>query len=366
MRTEIDLRALNMPKIPQRLFISILLATLVEGCSKSEEASTTNLETEKRIAVYAKTLKSETIIGKTKTFGIFESAEEVQINVEFAATIQKILVHEGERVSQGQDLAILSTDKLVLQKEQTKQNIIQANSQLESVASNYQRLQQLAEQQTISKQQLEDAALKVNSAKAVVKQLEAQLKLIDRDINNSVVRSPIAGLISERKVEAGTALSSMQPILTIEADGMLRVSTYISESELPYMRTGNHADIITAVGDFTSTIYSISAKADPSTGNFEVKLVLDNQQGLLRPGMTAKVRLTTIPIEDQIIIPEDALSFYKGRHVVYVIKEGKAERRFVNISLGFEDSLLVKQGLDNGEAIATRHVDLLTDGSLVE
>ncbi len=355
-----------MPKYLHRLLFSFIFVAILGGCSKQENVATESDQPEKRIAVHAKTVQAQTIVGKTKTFGLLESAEEVQINVEFAATVKKILVHEGERVSQRQDLAILSTDKLALQKEQTKQNILQASSQLDSASSNYQRMKQLAEQQTISAQQLEDGALKVNSAKAAVKQLEAQLKLIERDINNSIVRSPVAGLISERKVEAGTALSPMQPILTMEADGILRVSTYISESELPYMRTGNIAEIETTVGDFISTIYSISAKADPSTGNFEVKLVLENQQGLLRPGMTAKVKLTTIPIEDQIIIPEDALSFYKGRHVVYVVNDGKAERRKVTITLGFEDSLLVKQGLENGEIIATRNIELLADGSLVE
>lgn len=347
-------------------FLFLGLISLNFACSDKPANETSAIEKDNRMSVHPMAINAQTVQGTTTTFGILESAEAVQINVEFSAIVKKVLVDEGQRVIKNQSLAILSTDKLELQKEQTLQNISQAQSKLASAYANFQRMQQLAEQQTISKQQLEDGELNVASAKALVKQLEAQLKLIQRDINNSVVKSPVDGIVSQRMVEVGMALSPMQAILTLEADGVLRVATYISESELPFMQTGNSATITTAVGNFSSTIYSISATADASTGNFEIKLVLENSQGLLRPGMTAKVELQTTPIEDQLIIPEDALSYYKGRHVVYVVSEGIAERRQVNISLGFEDTLLVSSGLQNGEVIATRFVNLLSDGSLVK
>lgn len=337
---------------------------LLAACSEPPPAEP-QAET-RRIRVAAMEITPRSVVGEIRSLGVLESAGEVTTNVEFSAPVKKILVDEGQRVRKGQVLLAFDTSKLALQREQTAQNLTQAKAQLDNERANLDRLQVLVKQQSISQQQLDNATLAVDSAKARVSQLSAQLKLIEKDLANSDVISPIDGVISEKLIQPGTVTSAMEPLLKIEADNTMRFVCFVAESVLQYLEVGSRAKVTTVTGSYESSIYSIAAKADPHTGNFEVKVLLQNEDGLLRPGMTGSIVLTTLPIDEQIVIPEQALAAYNGHYVVYRVEDGKAIRQRVDVRLGFNDQLFVSKGLEFGQYIATEHVDLLTHGTEVE
>lgn len=344
----------------------LTLLFLLNACGGEPQPVRSTDEPPRRIQVEVMTIEPQTIVGHIKSLGVMESAEAVTINVEFSAPVKRVYVREGQRVQAGDKLLSFDTAKLKLRREQTLQNIAQAKSQRENEASNLRRLTILAEQQSVSQRQLDNAVFSFQGLDAKVKQLQAQLSLIDKDLKNSQVLSPLSGVIGERLVEVGESTSVMQPLFNIEADNSMKFVCYISESVLSLIEEGLPATVSTVNGVFESTIYSIAAKADANTGNFEVKVLLDNSLGQFRPGMTADVELTTKAVNNQIVLPEQVLATYNGEHVVYRIADGVAIRQPVSVRLGFEDQLFITKGLALGQVIASTHVSLLTDGTEVE
>ena len=348
----------------KHIFPILLTLLLTTGCSQ-EQSDVVSVE-KSRISVQPLLIEPHSVVGHIESLGVLESAEAITVNVEFSAPVKKVFVHEGQRIKKGQPMLSFDTGKLALQREQVHQDMTQEITQLGSDGANLERLKILAEKQSVSRQRLDDATFSYQGAQARVSQLQAKLKLIDKDIANSQVKSPIDAVVGERFVEAGIITSPMQPLFSLEADNSMKFVCYVSESLLPYLEEGSPARVVTVNGVFESAIYSISAKSDPHTGNFEVKILLENELGQLRPGMTGDVKLTTLASEKQIVIPEKALGAYNGQHVVYRIEEGKAIRQRVKVQLGFDDKLFVSKGLEYGQSIATEHVDLLTDGTEVE
>lgn len=353
----------SKPSVLTLLFSASLLVTACGGDPRQTQPTD---EPRRRIEVEVMTIEPQTVVGHIKSLGVMESAEAITINVEFSAPVKRVYVREGQRVDAGDKLLSFDTSKLKLQREQTLQNIAQAESQRENEAANLRRLTVLAEQQSVSQQQLDNAVFASQGLEAKVKQLQAKLSLIDKDLKNSQVLSPLSGVIGERLVEVGESTSAMQPLFSLEADNSMKFVCYVSESVLSLIEEGLPATVSTVNGAFESSIYSIAAKADANTGNFEVKVLLDNSLGQFRPGMTGDVELTTLAVKDQIILPEQVLTAYSGEHVVYRIEGGKAIRQPVSVRLGFEDRLMITKGLALGQVIATTHVTLLTDGTEVD
>ena len=318
------------------------------------------------IRVETRAVAPTTLAGKVNVFGVLESAEEVSLNVEFAAPVEKVLVDEGHLVARGQPLMLFDASKLQLSFQQTRHMLEQARTQRENARLNFSRLRTLAATKTVSQQQFDEARFARDLAESKTRELEARLQLIERDLDNTTLASPIDALVGQRHVEAGQSVTAYQPLLVLQAVKSVKVSVFVGEHHLPYLRVGNRGWIRTVAGTFESEIYSISATSDPRTGNFSVKLLLDNSAGHLKPGMTADVTLLTVPLVGQLVIPEAALVAWQGRHVVYVAQGNRAERREVEIMLGFEDQLYVRRGLTAGENLIVAGAGQVIDGSPLE
>jgi membrane fusion protein (multidrug efflux system) len=347
------------------LFVPAFVSTfLISGCSQEPPAAP-QAQASRAIPVATLTINPQTVQGAIRSLGVLESAEAVTVNVDFAAPVKQVHVREGQSVNVGDKLLSFDTSKLSLQREQTLQNIAQAKSQAENQQATLRRMQVLAEQQSVSQQELDQANFSYQGLLAKVKQLEAKLSLIDKDLQKATVISPLDAVVGQRLVEKGEATSAMQPLFTLEASNSMKFVCYVSEAALPLIKEGAKAQVTTVTGQYDTAVYSIGAKADPNTGNFEIKLLLDNDQGQLRPGMTGRAALDTIAVADQIVLPETAVAAFDGEHVVYVVEGSTVRRQPVKVYLGFDDQLFVSQGLQAGQVVANSQVHLLTDGSEV-
>lgn len=298
--------------------------------------------------------------------GVLESAEEVVVNVEFAAPVVRILAEEGHSVSKGEPLLELDTRKLALTLEQTEHLLGQARAQLENARLDLERLRALAEQDTVALQRYDDARFTHEAAVARVRELESRSQLIRRDLEDRVVSSPTDAVVGVRHVEAGQSIMAYQPLMTLHAVQSIKVSVFVGESLLPYLDVGNRGRVETVSGEVDSTIHSISAAADPRTGNYEIKLLIQNATALLKPGMTARVTLQMTPHPHLLMIPDSALVAWKGRHVVYLANGDAAERRDVEVSVGFDDQLVVDGGLSHGDRLIVRGAHRVTQGAPLE
>ena len=346
-------------------YVTLLLSVITLTACDSDPAPN-HFQVSPAISVQTLTMTAVTQQGNVYAFGVLEAAQEINLNVEFSAPVESVLVDEGQTVIRDQPLLILDTSKLALSFKQTQHMLAQAKTQQDNAHLNYSRLQTLAKSNTVSRQHYDDARFARDAANAKVRELKTQLQLIERDLNNRTVLSPIDAVVDRRHVEAGQSITAYQPLLTLQAVKSVKVSVFVGEHHLPHLQVGNRGWVNTVAGTFESDIYSISATSAPQTGNFEIKLLLDNSNNRVKPGMTADVTLLSTPVPDQLIIPESALIAWQGQHVVYVVQNGKAHRQPVEVALGFDDQLAISTGLSIGDQVIVAGADQVTQGSVLE
>lgn len=351
----------------QSLFLArvFCLLAVVIFSSCSEENTIREIHGESKIRVGTIKLTPVSIIGKIHCFGVLESDNDVSLNVDFSAPVAEILVDEGQRVSKGQPLLRFATEKLKLNYMQTKSALSQVKSSMENHGVTLNRIETLLKSKTVSQQTADNARFKFDAARAKVEEMESALQLIKRDLENSEVVSPLDAVVSARNIEVGQNATPFQPLVSLEAVKSIKVTVYVGENSVSLLHIGDVAQVKTVAGTIDSEIYSIGAKSDPLTGNFEVKLLLDNSDGLLKPGMTADILLSTGPLENRLVIPENALVGHSGRYVVYQVEAGVAVRTDVAVTMDFDDQLVVTGGLKGGEIIIVSGAENVSDGTEV-
>lgn len=341
----------------KKILLLSFLVTYLIGCDDTVQLQ--KIQGASRIQTTIATIEPQTIVGKIQAYGRLESAEEVTLNVDFAAPVEKILVDEGDEIKKGQLLIQLNNQKLKLAVSQATNQLQQAQAAHNNNQASLERLKQLALSDQLSQQTLDNAKTELLASSAQVQSLHSQILLLKQDVLHSQVISPIDGWVSKKHLTDGQAMAPFQPLLTLQATSSIKASVFVSEKSLALLKINNHALVKTVAGDYSSQIYSIGAKGDPHTGNFEVKLIIDNQNSHLKPGMTTEVMLDTRPLSNQLIIPQAALSTFQGQHVVYRLQDDHAQRTAVDITFGFNDQLYIEQGINAGDKIiisASQHV----------
>jgi HlyD family secretion protein len=256
----------------------------------------------------------------------------VQVGSQVSGTIEKLFADFNTKVKAGQIVAQLNQDKFRAAEDQARANLLAAQSNIEkskvSVADTLRTLERnrelrkkdlMAQSDLDAAQAAYDAALaqvEVNRAQAA--QAQASLKQSTVDLNNTVIRSPVDGLVISRNVDVGqTVAASLQaPTLFTIANELARmeVHTNVDEADVGNVKEGQ--DVTFTVDAFPSRRFRgrvHQVRNAPIVVQNVVTYVavvrIDNKELLLKPGMTANVQFLVSRKEDVLTIPNMALRF---------------------------------------------------------
>ena len=347
------------------LFLIVFMFCSLSACEKQQMESQSQDESAPDIQVEVLHLRKTHLEGTLNRYGVMEPLSTVAINSDFSAPVAQVLVEEGQRVEQNQPLMRFDMRKINLNIEHTKHRLEQAKGQLKKAQYALQRITRLETSNSVSQQQLDNTQADFDSANALVMALTSELKISLQDLENAELRSPVAGVITKRNAEPGENALAFSTLLELEADYSIWVSVFVSESLLPLLNIGNIGSVTTATSQAHAQIVSIAANADPHTGNYELRLLLDNRQRAFKPGMTATVALPVKSARTELVIPESAIVADAGEHVVFVAEQDIARRRPVNIGLGLNDQLIILSGVKEDDAVIVRGAQWLVDGSRI-
>ncbi len=347
----------------------LLLLLAITGCSEQERPAPPPTSTSEQIAdVVVHELKEETWQGTVKTFGVIEALEEVNVAAELSGTVKAVHVNEGDRVEAGQLLLELDPEKRQFLLQQANQQVKKARTALEAARLKLQRRRELAENETISKEILDNALLAVDSTTAAYQQAIASQHLARRELSDTRIFSPTAGLVDIKAVEAGEPVVAGASLITLQVVQTLRMHTWVSEADILHIRAGGKA-LITASGisgrQYRAQIAWVGVNADPQTGNFPVKLILSDNINALRPGMTASALLDGIAVPNTLLLPEAALIDRNRRRVVFIVEQGVAHLREPSLAAGFSNRLHILGGLSAGDKVIIQGQEQLQDGASV-
>jgi membrane fusion protein (multidrug efflux system) len=348
--------------------ITLLVSTLLFSCT--EEAAEQPIASEPRTPkVKTLNLETQTWQQTLNAYGVVESAEDVAITVDFSAQVTAVHFEEGQRVEQGHLLIELDSHKRDLRLAQATTAVEETRAGLEEARHDLQRRRGLADSGAVSREALDRSEIALRRATARYEDALAAQRLAERELTESRVLSPVSGIVDSKSVEQGERVMPGQFLGSVQAVDRVRVRVYVSEREVNDLRVGAQAEVRSASvpgSIFQAKVEAVGIKADPKTGNFPVKLTLPNEDGLLRPGMTTRVRLQGLTHSEALLIPDDALVDRRRRRVVYVVRDGQAVEVEPLLRASVAKYIPVIEGLKPGDRLVVEGMEQLVDGSPVD
>lgn len=267
-----------------------------------------------------------------------------------AGRIRKINVEVGDYVTKGQILAEMDR----LQLEQARLKLINDSTDLVRVKSLY-------EQGGVSQSDFES----INMAYEVSK------TSYDNLVENTILRSPVAGVVTARNYDANDMYAMSLPIFTVQQITPVKVFVPISESSYTDVKKGDKVSIETEAipgRKFVGSVVRIHPTIDAATHTFQAEVVVENKDKVLRPGMYAKVSVT-FSENSRIVIPDSAVLKMQGagqKYVFVVDETSRAQMRNITVGRIVGNNYEVLSGLEKGDKVVVSGNSALKSGALVE
>ncbi len=209
----------------------------------------------------------------------------------------------------------------------------------------------------------------VMTARANVANAESQLNLALRNQSYANVYSPIDGYVADRPADLGEYVSTTTKVATIVKINPLRVRIDIPEQAIPSVSVGQSVSVTTSAWpdrSFSGRIARISPNVTPTSRTLTVEAEIENASGALKPGQFATVRILQSRAAPATLVPARAVRTESGVSRVFVIKDGKAQERQVQLGQTEGDLIEIKSGVAESETVATSNVEQLSDGMAVK
>lgn len=410
--------ASSLPKLP-RTAIGLILATLIAGggfiAFRAVEA---NKQTSRRSETMTVPVKTQDLSVKIQASGTVTPTQAVNISPKNSGRLVELLVDQGDRVQQGQIIARMEDNELQAQLAQAEATLTQARArylkarngsrpeeiaQAQGRVDSAQAAARLAKERTVRNQSLyqqgaiskdafdavvtderkAQADLKVaqesldqtrrgnrvediTDAEAAVAQAEAQVQQTQVQINDTVIRAPFSGIITQKYASVGafvtpttsassTSSATSTSIVAIASD--LEVVAKVPETSISQIKPGQAVEIQADAypgKKFKGKVRLVAPEAvvDQNVTSFQVRVTLTTGQRELKSGMNVSLTFLGDRVKDALVVPAVAIVSQKGQTGVLVASNGgKPEFRPVTIGVSMGDQTQVLRGLQPDEQV---------------
>ena len=302
--------------------------------------------------------------------------KEVELRGQVSGYITGIYFNEGKDVRSGEKLYEIDRRKYQAAYEEARSNVRIAEDNLEKVQRDADRYTDLARQDAVAKQLLDNALTDLKNAKQHVDAANSELIKAKTDYDYSLINAPFDGTIGFSRVKLGALITPGQTLLnTISSDDPLGVDFEINENELSRFRELENAAISkndttfrillpdNSKYPYIAKISVIDRAVDPQTGTIRVRVTVPNHERTLKPGMSCKVLVLNANAGKQILIPFQAVLEQLGEYFVFTVKDKNVKQVRVSLGPRVTPNVIVLKGLTNGETIVVDGIQKLQDGS---
>jgi RND family efflux transporter MFP subunit len=274
--------------------------------------------------------------------------------------IAQINVEIGDNVTKGQVLAKMDQVQL-----QTVENQMrQAELQMKNNEVEYGRLKGLYDAGGLSQSDLDAIELAYEASKIAYTNAKKQYENL---LENSVLLSPINGVVTARNYDVGDMYAMSAPIFTVEQIVPVKVLVGVSESDYTKVHVGDKVTVVADAlpgQDFVGEVNRIYPTVDPATRTFTVEVKINNEKKELRPGMFARATIT-FGSNNSIIVPDVAVVKQQGsgERFVYVLnQDGTVSYTKVVLGRRLGKEYEVLEGIEDGAKVVTGGMIRLKDG----
>lgn len=296
---------------------------------------------------------------------------QAMVKSKVSGVVLESTLREGMPVAAGQVLARLDAADQNARLAQQQAALDEANARLALATKNNLNSQALLKQNYISQNSYDTVQNTVALAQSSVKAARAQVDLARIAVNDTVIRSPMSGVISKRHVHAGEKLSPDMPVFTIVDLKQLTLEAQVPASEIPRVKIGQDVEFKVEGYQgrtFNGKVARINPTAEMGSRSMLVYINVNNSDSALSGGMFAKGAITTQKSAVRPIIPLAALRKDKDADVVYKIEGGKVVQQPVKLGMRNEDegTAEVTEGLTDGARLVIGKLEGVKPGVKVK
>ncbi|HCH1215176.1 multidrug efflux RND transporter periplasmic adaptor subunit VmeY [Vibrio parahaemolyticus] len=311
--------------------------------------------------------------------GRIEAVEDTNITAQISGYLQARHFEEGQMVEQGQLLYSIEPSSFEAQVASAKAALAQAKASLKKAGLDHQRGKNLLPRGSISQSEFDALTATLLGARAELEAANAQLKLAEVNLSYTQIRAPFSGRISDTKVSTGDLVSPSSGVLTtLVSLDPVHTSFSVSERERLAMgmdrikgdgsaeSNGVEVQLELENGQFFEHLGQLDFlgnRIDTKTGTIAMRALVPNPEHKLLPGQHIKVNLRDKNTRDVIVVPRRAVQTDLEGDFVMVTTEGNvAERRNVELGPQVEQGIIIREGLEKGEAVITQGLQRVRNG----
>lgn len=283
-----------------------------------------------------------------------EAFAEALVVAKVAGEVRAIDVEEGDTVSAGQVLARLDGDRLRLELNET-------GARLEKLRRDYERNVDLSTKGLVSAGEFEKIRFDMEA-------LQAAYNLARLELDYTLIRAPIDGVVSERYIKVGNTLAVSDSVFRITGLDPLVAYLHAPEREFRRIRPGQPAGLQIDALDgppVVASVARVSPVIDPVSGTFKITIEVDNPGRRIKPGMFARIGVIYDNHVSALQVPRSALVEDLGETSVFVVENDVAVRRNVEVGYASQGRVELLNGIDDDDdVIVVGQVGLKPDAAV--
>lgn len=218
--------------------------------------------------------------------------------------------------------------------------------------------------------QINTATLKaqLEAAEAELKAAQSQVETIKIYIAETIIKSPISGIVAERYLDIGEKAAPDTRLFTLFSTDSVYVSVTVNAQRSNDISVGSSAEIRAGDKFYKGKVEQLSPYADTKTGGRMLKIAIDNIDKSLIPGLFADVIIITGDVQPRLFVSKEAVMHKQDDYsdaTVFLIQDGISVRKKVTVDFVKEDKVFIKEGISVGDVVAISRLEHLSDGSRV-
>ncbi|WP_295160413.1 efflux RND transporter periplasmic adaptor subunit [Selenomonas sp. AE3005] len=302
--------------------------------------------------------------------------DEVKVQSKVSGNVVEKYVQGGQRVEAGQPLYRIDDRQYQSAVWQAQANLAQAQANLGNAKNDLGRYAELVQASAISRQTYDNQEATVKAYQAAADAANAMYIKARQDLADTTIYAPMSGQLAVDDVAVGTfATAGNTNLVTIGSSNPVYAQFNVSETDyLSYMgammQNGNRLKPVVTITLSDGTQYPLEGEIVESdraltenTGTLTMKALFNNPNGMLMPGMFARVRLSGQTIPNAILVPQRAVQQLLGKSFVMVVNgDGKSEARPVTLGNKVGSYYIIKDGLTTADVVVVEGLSNLQEG----
>ncbi len=303
--------------------------------------------------------------------GALRAVDMASVKARVAADVREVLVREGEAVKSGQVIVKMDATEYLARVEQARGNLNSARAQLDIATKNRDNNRTLVEKGFISRNAFDNSASQYAAAEANVEAAKGALDVVQKSLNDTVIRTPISGMVAMRYVQPGEKVSADNKLLDIVDLRRMELEAAVPTSDIANVAL-NQRVVLRIEGlpqPFEGKVARINPATQAGSRSVLVYVLIDNTQGLLRAGMFAEAQLVLNSKPGVLALPQNAVRKDGNGAYVYLIEGDRLARKPVvtgmNGRSGNQFMTEIQSGLDFGANVVATDMGSLQPGAPV-